>query len=144
MSSLNQVIDIAALSAVDAEGRNEAVDLDMLDTPDAAIRLRHGDGSVEDFTASDLFECLIKVRLHLEGHGLLLCCQEARPNVFPSGLNRQMSNGRLAYPLRRMPPFTDNDLVDIFKPAEPSEVGTVEQQRDFVRSFPTPAPTTTT
>jgi hypothetical protein len=126
---------MAALSAVDAEGRNEAVDLDMLDTPDAAIRLRRSDGSVEDVTASDLFECLIKVRLLLESHGLLLCCQEARPNVFPSGLNRQMSNGRLAYPLRRMPPLTDDDLVDIFKPAEPSEVGTVEQQMDFVRSF---------
>lgn len=55
--------------------------------------------------------------------------------VFPSGMGRQMSNGRLAYPLRRDPPLTDSDLVDIFAPAHCSEVGTVEDQRSAVIEF---------
>lgn len=55
--------------------------------------------------------------------------------VFPSGTGRQMSNGRLAYALRRDPPLTDGDLMDIFASAQFSEVGTVEDQRRAVMRF---------
>jgi hypothetical protein len=50
-------------------------------------------------------------------------------------MGRQMSNGRLAYPLRRNPPLGDDDLVDIFAPALFTEVGTVEMQRQAVLDF---------
>ncbi|GHF35989.1 hypothetical protein GCM10010359_43440 [Streptomyces morookaense] len=55
--------------------------------------------------------------------------------VFPSGTGRPMSNGRLAYAVRRDPPLTDADLVDIFASAQLPEVGTVEDQRRAVMRF---------
>lgn len=124
-----------SLQALAADGNVQPVDLEIRHELEPSIRLSLADGTQHEFDGSDLFECLTSARIYLEGCGLLLCCQGARPCVFPSGLNRQMSNGRLAYPLRRDPPLTDNDLVDIFSPAEIVEVGTVEEQRKYVSNF---------
>ncbi|WP_158791014.1 hypothetical protein [Streptomyces sp. NRRL WC-3549] len=83
----------------------------------------------------DLLECLKSARRDLEVMGLLLCCQGARPNVFPSGMTRQMAEGRLAYSLEAGKELSDNDLVDIFAPADCSEVATLEDQVAAMREL---------
>jgi hypothetical protein len=123
------------LTAASRDGRSEVIRLGIDDPAGSSIRLVRAGGEETVHAGVDLFECLQGVRRHLESEGLLVCCQGARPGVFPSGMSRQMSNGRYAYPLRRDPPLTDADLVDIFAPAEISEVGTVDDQRRAVAKF---------
>jgi hypothetical protein len=123
------------LVAASEGGRQEPLVLEVDDSGEPSIRLVRANRVPGVYSGSDLFECLKGVRLALEAEGLLICCQGSRPTVFPSGMGRQMSNGRLAYPLRRTPPLTDADLVDIFAPAQFAEVGTAEIQRQAVLDF---------
>ena len=124
-----------SLTAASRDGRSERIRLDIDDPAGSSVTLVRSSGEETVHAGVDLFECLQGIRRHLESEGLLLCCQGARPDVFPSGVFRQMSNGRYAYPLRRDPPLTDEDLVDIFAPADISEVGTVDDQRRAVARF---------
>jgi hypothetical protein len=128
-------MEVRTLVAASEDGRRESVDLEVNDSAMPSLRITRASGAVTTHTGSDLFECLKEVRLMIEADNLLLCCQGARPTVFPSGMGRQMSNGRLAYPLRRNPSLTDADLIDIFSPAPLSEVGTVAEQRSAVLEF---------
>ena len=121
--------------AASVDGRQESLIVEVDNSSEPSIRLIRNNRVSEVYGGSDLFECLKGARLALEKEGLLICCQGSRPTVFPSGMGRQMSNGRLAYPLRRTPPLTDADLVDIFAPAQLAEVGTVESQRQAVLDF---------
>lgn len=121
--------------AVGEGARQESLTLRVDESAPPSVELTRADGTVSAHVGADLFECLKSVRRLLESDGLLICCQGARPSVFPSGMNRQMSNGRLAYPLRRDPPLTDADLVDIFAPADFSEVASIEDQDKAVRDF---------
>lgn len=123
------------LAAASEDGRRESLVLEVDDSGEPSIRLVRANRVASVHTGSDLFECLKDLRRILEEEGFLICCQGSRPTVFPSGMGRQMSNGRLAYPLRRTPPLTDADLVDIFAPAQFAEVGTVESQRQAVLDF---------
>ncbi|MEW1568938.1 hypothetical protein AB0454_39020 [Streptomyces sp. NPDC093509] len=83
----------------------------------------------------DLLECFKSARRDLENRGLLLCCQGARSNVFPSGMTRQMTDGRLAYSLEAGKELSDDDLVDIFAPADCSEVVSLEDQLSAMRDL---------
>ncbi|MFE7798641.1 hypothetical protein [Nocardia sp. NPDC057440] len=56
----------------------------------------------------DYLSCLLAVREYLEERGQLLCCQGARPDVWPSGMLRQFGNGRQAY--KRKAVFAFNGL----------------------------------
>jgi hypothetical protein len=123
------------LIAADAAGRHESIMMEIDDSIEPSIRVKSPWRFAGAYAGFDLLECLEVLRRELEEDNLLLCCQGARPTVFPSGMTRQMSNGRLAYPLRRFPPLTDADLIDIFAPAQFSEVGTIEEQRQAVREF---------
>lgn len=76
----------------------------------------------------DLFEALTRVRRELEGRGMMVVCQGARTNVFPSALQRQAVRGRRAYVLEFPPTATKPQVVDIFDPADPAEIGTVAEQ----------------
>ena len=82
----------------------------------------------------DLFECLTAIRRELDPRGVKVCCVGAREDVYPSGMARQMGGGRRAYVhhLGRHP--TQDDLVDIFDPADPEAVVTVVEQEAAVRS----------
>src|SRR5438552_3307099 len=106
------------LTAASRDGRREVIAMVIEDSANAAIRVTSPRRFAGIYAGGDLLGCLTVVRGRLEEEGLLICCQGARPLVAPSGMTRQMSNGRLAYPLRRSPPLTDADLVDIFAPAE--------------------------
>ena len=95
----------------------------------------------------DYFECLVTVRRVLEQEGALVCCQGARPDVWPSGMARDMGAGLKAYVLVNGKVPTLDDLVDVFEPAEPTAVGTVaeqEKRRDawFAARAASPTPKT--
>jgi hypothetical protein len=83
-------------------------------------------GRAYDTQAADLFESLVALRRALKEDGLRICCLGALPDVYPSGMSRQMSGGRKAY--RHVPGGTSIELVDIFEPAPCDAVVDVETQ----------------
>jgi hypothetical protein len=117
------------LLAVGVEGGSVAVEITLLSERPAVLRARWGAGDSRRYSGVDLFECLTALRADLELQSLLLCCQGARRDVSPSGLTRQMSNGRLAYLLSVGRPVSDEDLVDIFAPADCADVASVADQK---------------
>ena len=73
------------------------VDVTIATEPPLRVRLDFPDGHLDHAEGPDLFEALQAVRRRLEDAGMLLCCQGARADVFPSGMSRQMGGGRRAY-----------------------------------------------
>src|SRR5438309_1168607 len=63
---------------------------------------------------ADHFDALCRVREALEPLGMHLLCYGASRNVFPSGMGRDMGDGRKAYRMRMGQPATLADLVSIF------------------------------
>jgi hypothetical protein len=84
------------------------------------------------FTGEDYFDHLMRLRAELESSGHRLLCQGGRPNVWPSGMSRDMGGGRKAYVMQMGSRARRADLVDIFDYAAPELIGTVQQQKDFV------------
>lgn len=78
------------------------------------------------FTERDLFEGLKALRRKVESLGGAVLCQGSRPNVWPSGMTRDMCAGGRAYVIE--PGKTPADLVNIFDPADRTEIGTVAEQ----------------
>jgi hypothetical protein len=78
----------------------------------------------------DLYEALQNLRQDLEPEGVRILCAGARTDVAPSGMGRSMGGGRKVYILKIGQQAT-SDLVDIFDPAEPDLIGTVEEQRAY-------------
>ncbi|WP_327149976.1 hypothetical protein [Nocardia sp. NBC_01329] len=88
-------------------------------------------GSVDD----DYLSRLLAVREYLEARGQLLCCQGARPDVWPSGMLRQFENGRRAYVLDHDRRGGEFETVDIFAPAPAEVVVSVVEQGKAVFAF---------
>jgi hypothetical protein len=101
----------------------------------AVIVARLGDEKARQYPGTDLFDCLLSLREDLESHGLLLCCQGARKNVSPSGMTRQMSNGRLAYALPLGRQVSDDDLVEVFAPADCGDVASIVEQKEEIKKI---------
>jgi len=80
--------------------------------------------------AGDLFEALAQARRGLEAQDVLLGCNGARRDVFPSAMQRQTGWARRAYVLA-IPRTTGRPpVVDIFAAApESSVLATVDEQR---------------
>lgn len=84
-----------------------------------------------EFTGDDLFEALTALRIALEKIGTLVLCMGARVEVFPSGMCRNMSGGRMAYVTREGCSPAATDLVDIFDRADRKQIGSVDEQLKF-------------
>lgn len=93
------------------------------------------DGTQHSFEASDAFKAMQNLREHLEQQGVQLLCAGARIDVYPSGMLRDMGGGMRAYVLRPGSRSTAPDSVDIFDDADPSLVGTVQQQREHFEAW---------
>ncbi|PWU59138.1 hypothetical protein DLE60_17985 [Micromonospora globispora] len=102
--------------------------------PEREFVVTRGD-RVWEAEGEDLLVCLVDVRQQLEADGLNLCCQGARPDVWPSGQLRQFTNGRFGYVLPSPSVGKTPEEVDLFAPADVGEIGTVEEQRDAVLRF---------
>jgi hypothetical protein len=109
------------------------VSFEILDRGGAGLRMRFSGGDWRSFHESNLFKCLLNARTDLEKEGRMLCCQGARPDVFPSGMQQQMDNGRFGTVLVRSE--EEREVVDIFGAAEPSQVTSVDAQRAAVYQF---------
>jgi hypothetical protein len=80
----------------------------------------------------DLFEALASARRELEAHDVLVACNGARRDVFPSAMLRQAAGGRRAYVLTVPRTAARPATVDIFDPApDVAALATVEEQRDW-------------
>lgn len=97
------------------------------------VEVGAGEGVSVRGEARDLFAALAAARRELEAHGVQLACNGARREVYPSGMQRQATQGRRAYVLTsppnaaRLPP-----TVDIFAVApESSVLATVDEQREW-------------
>ncbi|MFF8996611.1 hypothetical protein ACF1GW_03195 [Streptomyces achromogenes] len=126
-------MDSVELLAVGPESSAVPVSFEIDDREGAALRMKAPGGDWRSFSGSNLFTCLLIARTDLEKEGLLLCCQGARPDVFPSGMQQQMDNGRFATVLSRL--AGEGEAVDIFDAADPSQVTSVEGQRVAVYRF---------
>ncbi|MFG2905189.1 hypothetical protein ACGF13_09025 [Kitasatospora sp. NPDC048286] len=112
-----------------------------LGPPDATIVALLDDGSPTEISGTDYLDCLTRIRRRLEQDGRLLCCQGARPGVHASGQLRQFTGGREAYvhdPNARGEALA---TVDVFDPARPEEVVSLDEQRAaFFRLWKREAP----
>ncbi|MGW1606208.1 hypothetical protein [Streptomyces eurythermus] len=126
-------MDSVQLPAVGPRSSVVPVSFEIDDRDGAVLRMKAPGGDWRSFSGSNLFTCLLSARTDLEKEGLLLCCQGARPDVFPSGMQQQMDNGRFATVLARA--AGETEVVDIFDVAEPSQVTSVEGQRVAVYRF---------
>jgi len=105
--------------------------------PHASYRMTAtiGESPAIEAQASDLFETLCLIRRQLEDQGVRLCCAGARRDVWPSGMQRDMGQGLVAYVLT-LPRVTERPAtVRIFEPAARDVVATVDEQREFAQSW---------
>lgn len=100
-------------------------------TPPWKLSISGMDLEVSEFAGADLFEAMTALRLELEKRGMRLLCAGARPEVYPSGMSRGMGGGRKAYVTRMGQSALMTDLIDIFDGAEPEDVGSVNDQKEF-------------
>ncbi|UED87585.1 hypothetical protein [Streptomyces profundus] len=124
-----------SIKAAGPDGRRETVRLTHSDQPPYAITLHRAAGGDETYEGSNLFVCLTELRKELERDGLLLCCQGARGDVTPSGLESQMTGGRYVYTFTPGERQVNQEYVDIFAPAAYEDVVTVAEQRAAVLAF---------
>ncbi|SFR12139.1 hypothetical protein SAMN04488564_103743 [Lentzea waywayandensis] len=111
----------------------EELVLEVASHPFSIRVLEPGNLASIEGVGDDVLDCFLDVRSQLEEHGILLCCMGARPDVWPSGMLRQFSDGRKAYLQREGVRTTEDDVVDIFAPADAADVVTVREQREALR-----------
>lgn len=80
---------------------------------------------------SDLFEALIRIRELLLPMQYSLLVAGARVNARPSGMSRQMSQGRRVYLLEIGKPSDPLTLCDLFSPATIDQIATPADQDIF-------------
>jgi hypothetical protein len=97
------------------------------------IQVENAGEDVTCFRETDIFKAMQTLREYLEAKGCQLLCAGARPDVWPSGMSRDMGGGRIAYVIQLGKQATE--WIDIFDYAEPAVVGTVQQQREFVEAW---------
>lgn len=125
--------EVAQLMAVDAAGVLRPVLIRLGEPSVTRVELvgQGVFGSADD----DYLSRLLVVREYLEKRGQLLCCQGARPDVWPSGMLRQFENGRRAYVLDHDRHGEELETVDIFAPAPAEMVVSVVAQSKAVFAF---------
>ena len=83
------------------------------------------------FRGTDLFAALQSLRGELEGLGIIICCNGARKDAWPSSMSRDMHGAQRLYVLRKGEPGDLQSLVEIFDDASLDVVATVREQREF-------------
>ncbi|GBQ46912.1 hypothetical protein [Komagataeibacter sucrofermentans] len=99
------------------------------------IELPLPDGTLRRYEAVDIWTAFRAMWNEMEHGGVRLLCAGARRDATISGMARSMCGGRKAYIVHKGQAARVADLVDIFDHAEPMQVGTARQQRDFIRDW---------
>ena len=79
--------------------------------------------------ATDFFEALCLIRQELENENILILCNGARKDVYPSSMGRQMGMGLKAY-VHELGKNTNN-IVKIFEKADLELISSVSEQKEF-------------
>ena len=88
-------------------------------------------GKVISSEAADYFEALSNIRLELEKESLIPFCYGASLNVFPSGMARDMGQGKAAYKMEMGKPAGRESLVRIFEQGADVIPSPVSRQKEF-------------
>ncbi|MBL0741391.1 hypothetical protein [Chryseolinea lacunae] len=83
----------------------------------------------------DYFACLLQIREIFEKDNTKILCNGARYDVYPSRMSRLMGKGTNAYVLIIGKQALEENLVDIFEPADLDKIGTVQQQRNYYNAW---------
>jgi hypothetical protein len=107
--------------------------------PSISAQLKIPDEPSASFYGDDLFECMKSIRTYLEARSILLLCNGARVDGYPSQMSRQMGQARRVYIHTMGRQTTREDLVDIFAEAPADKIGSVAAQKayhdDWLRSL---------
>ncbi|MHC8325836.1 hypothetical protein ACYZTM_24660 [Pseudomonas sp. MDT2-39-1] len=90
-------------------------------------------GFRKKYESEDLYLCLAKIRHDLPHVKFL--CKGSKLNVTPSRMCSQMSGGFVAYELTMGKSATFNDIVHIFDYEEYNIAKTLEEQKEFYKSW---------
>ncbi len=87
-------------------------------------------------SSDDFFNALQLIRLSLEKEHITILCNGSRKDVYPSGMARQMSNGKAAYiHILGQKQLDKKNLVKIFDYADLEHIGTVAEQNSFFEKW---------
>ena len=92
-------------------------------------------GRTIEAAATDFFEALCKIRLHLEVEGLMPFCYGASLNVFPSSMARDMGMGLKAYRMTMGKQCQRSDAVEIFHEGPDIVPAPVSSHREFFEEW---------
>ncbi len=81
--------------------------------------------------AFDCFSAFCEVRKELEKENIIPFCYGTSLNVYPSGMCRDMGNGKVAYKNEMGKQATREDLVPIFEEGADVIPSTVENQKEY-------------
>ena len=98
----------------------------------AQITLNYNQTSLTK-TADDFFDALRQIRLELETQNVMILCNGARIDAYPSGVSRQMSLGRIAYLNQMGQPAQQK--VAIFDKTEANWVASVAEQDKYYHAW---------
>jgi hypothetical protein len=131
--------EFISVNLFESNGSRRTANLELTTGDRNIITFRDGEGDSKLYEAVDLFEALRALRIDLAKEGIIIACNGSRKNVYPSGMGRSMSAGRMSYVMRIGHATEVKDLVDIFDPASREEVSSVEEQSKFysewIKSF---------
>jgi hypothetical protein len=116
------VIEERHLETVDQHGAATPITLQIDASSASAVRItaETATETIGRATGVDLFESLTDMRRQLETHGLRLCCQAARINVWPSGQPRQFTNGEQGYVLTDTRPTNPDEPFEVVNLLDPA------------------------
>jgi hypothetical protein len=83
----------------------------------------------------DMFSTLQELRRELERDGVLIRCAGARRDVWASGMQRNMGDGRKAYILSLPRTASRPPSVGVFEPIAAAQAATVAEQEAFFRQW---------
>jgi hypothetical protein len=92
-----------------------------------------GEGVNESATSADYFESFTIIRKRIAKKRILPLCNAASRNVWPSGMARDMGEGRIAYKIKIG--FPSEELVNIFEKGSDLDPTTPEDQREFFNAW---------
>lgn len=116
---------------VKISNRESSAEVEYSDRSPWWIVVKTETGSFSAENKNDLFDALIDIRKELSRMGIVLLCNGAREDVFPSPASRSMAGGQMAYKLELGVPASRKNLLNIFDPAPIGLVTSPEQQRIY-------------
>jgi len=125
------MVERKTLKVAHASGEIKEIILSISRGDPCVLEVEEVDGHRRRAEASDLFECLVRIRSDLEGDGAKVLCNGARLDAYPSRMAREMGGGKKVYLMRMGEQARPEDLVNTFDEAPIEKIGSVVDQREY-------------